>query len=160
MVSILRPSASTASIRHEQTRRPSTVTLQAPQSPELHPSLLPVKLSSSRSTSRSESCGSHRNSAGSPLIVVDMWYFLIGAPSWTFLCALVGDRRRPACHHARDLDPVLNSPALVVDRLAGAPRRLIEPLERCGIERASDQSGGGIRNQERGRGHGAQHDPS
>ena len=71
IVSIAWPSASTASIRHEQTRRPSTVTLQAPQSPELHPSLLPVSCSSSRSTSSKVSCGSHRNSVGSPLMVVD-----------------------------------------------------------------------------------------
>jgi len=66
------PSASTASIRHEQTMRPSTVTVQAPQSPELHPSLLPVRCSSSRSTSSRVSCGSHRNSVGSPLMMVDM----------------------------------------------------------------------------------------
>ena len=41
MVSILRPAASTASIRQEQTSRPSTITLQAPQSPEPQPSLRP-----------------------------------------------------------------------------------------------------------------------
>jgi hypothetical protein len=53
------------------TRWPSTVTLHATQSPELHPSLLPVGWSSSRNTSSRVSCGSHRNSVGSPLIVVD-----------------------------------------------------------------------------------------
>src|SRR5262249_49115488 len=149
IVSIVRPSASTASIRQEQTKRPSTVTLQAPQSPELHPSLLPVKLSLSRNASSSVSSASHRNSTGSPLIVVDTWCLLIGVPSWTFLCALVGDRRRPACHHARDLDPVFDRPALVVDRLAGASRRLIKPIERRGIERTADQGGSRIGNEKR-----------
>src|SRR5262249_3504608 len=160
IVSIARPSASTASIRHEQTRRPSTITLQAPQSPELQPSLLPVRWSSSRSTSSSVSCGSHRNSVGSSLILVDTWCLLIDAPSLTFFCALVGDHRRPPGHHARDLDPIFDGPALIVDRLAGAPRRPIEPVERRGVERASDQGGRGICNQECGRGYGAQHYPS
>ena len=36
--------------------------VQAPQSPEPQPSLLPVRLSSSRSTSSMVCCGSHRNS--------------------------------------------------------------------------------------------------
>ena len=46
------------------------MTLQAPQSPEPQPSLLPVRPSSSRSTSSRVCCGSQRNSVGSPLMVV------------------------------------------------------------------------------------------
>ena len=43
MVPIDLPLASTPSIRHEHTSRPSTVTLQAPQSPVAQPSLVPVR---------------------------------------------------------------------------------------------------------------------
>ena len=52
MVRISRPSASTASIRQEQTRRSSSVMLQAPQSPDAQPSLEPV--SAERSAQRVE----------------------------------------------------------------------------------------------------------
>ena len=43
MVSTDRPCASAPSTRQEQTSRPSSMTLHAPQSPEPQPSLLPVK---------------------------------------------------------------------------------------------------------------------
>ena len=55
----------------QQTMLPSTMTVQAPQSPELQPSLLPVRFNSSRSTSSIVCCGSHRYSTGSPLMIVD-----------------------------------------------------------------------------------------
>ena len=70
IVSIFTPSASGASTRQEQTSRPSIMTLQAPQSPEPQPSLLPVRPRSSRSTSSRVWPGSQRNSVGSPLMVV------------------------------------------------------------------------------------------
>src|SRR5215468_11345018 len=73
MVLISWPSASAASIRQEQTRRPSTVMLQAPQSPDAQPSLEPVSPSGPRSASSMVSLGSHRYSIGSPLIVVVTW---------------------------------------------------------------------------------------
>ena len=56
------------------------MTLHAPQSPDAQPSLLPVRPSSSRSTSSSVCCGSQRNSTGSPLIVVVTWILLISFP--------------------------------------------------------------------------------
>src|SRR5262249_59886382 len=71
------PSASTASIRHEQIMVPSTITVQAPQSPVPHPSLVPVNIISSRRTSRSVCWGSHRYSYSSPFTVVATWYFLL-----------------------------------------------------------------------------------
>ena len=49
IVVIVRPSASAASTRHDGTRRPSSMTEQAPQSPVVQPSLVPVRPSSSRS---------------------------------------------------------------------------------------------------------------
>ena len=49
---------------------PSTMTVQAPQSPVAQPSLVPLSINSSRSTSSSVCCGSHRNSYSSPLTVV------------------------------------------------------------------------------------------
>ena len=65
------PSASTPSTRQEHTRRPSMITVQAPQSPDAQPSLLPVRPTTSRSTSSRVCCGSHRNSADSPLMVAE-----------------------------------------------------------------------------------------
>ena len=50
--------------------RPFTVMVQAPQSPVPQPSLLPVRPSGPRSTSSMLCSASHRNSCGSPLIVV------------------------------------------------------------------------------------------
>src|SRR5688572_6420181 len=70
MVSTSAPSASTASTRHEQTMTPSIMTVQAPQSPVPQPSLVPVSVSVSRSTSSSVCCGSQRYSYSSPLTVV------------------------------------------------------------------------------------------
>src|ERR1700756_2379651 len=77
MVRISWPSASAASIRQEQTSRPSSVIEQAPQSPEEQPSLEPVRPSEPRKASSMVSYGSHRNSIGSPLTVVETCTFAI-----------------------------------------------------------------------------------
>ena len=71
MVPISRPSASAPSTRQEQTRRPSTVTLQAPQSPVPQPSLAPVRPRRLRSASSSVSSASQIKSTLSPLTVVE-----------------------------------------------------------------------------------------
>src|SRR5690349_8245064 len=124
-VVILWPSASAPSIRHEQTILPSQITVQAPQSPELQPSLLPVRFSSSRSTSSKVCCGSQRNSTGSPLMVVDTW--VLAMESLLALGgAFKGDRGRASCEDTGDLDPVFDCAALVVDRLADATRGGVE----------------------------------
>src|SRR5262249_38314800 len=106
-VVILRASASAPSIRQEQTMLPSQMTVQAPQSPELQPSLLPVRLSSSRSTSSKVCCGSQRNSTGSPLMVVETWVLAMGC-----LLALSGAVKgiggRAACQDAGDLDAIFD----------------------------------------------------
>ena len=70
---LARPRASGASTRQEQTSRPLTMTLQAPQSPEPQPSLLPVSPRLSRRTSSRVWLASHRNSVGAPLMVVLTW---------------------------------------------------------------------------------------
>src|SRR5271168_1875198 len=75
-VSMFLPAASTPSIRHEHTVRPSTSTLHAPQSPVRHPSLEPVSSSTSRRVSSRLWRGSHRNSTVSPLIVASTRVFL------------------------------------------------------------------------------------
>ena len=84
MVLISWPSASAASIRQEQTRRSSSVMLQAPQSPDAQPSFEPVRPSGPRSASSMVSFGSHRNSIGSPLMVVETCSF---AMVFNFLAA-------------------------------------------------------------------------
>ena len=53
----------------EQTWRPSSSTVQAPQSPASQPTLVPVSESSSRNTWESRRIGSVRISAGLPLRV-------------------------------------------------------------------------------------------
>src|SRR6516225_704452 len=137
-VVILRPSASAPSIRHEHTMWPSTMTVQAPQSPELQPSLLPVRLSSSRSTSSKVCCGSQRNSTGSPLMTVVTWVLAM-AGLLALGGAFKGDRGRAPCEDAGDLDPVFDRAALVVDRLAGATSGGIELGEGLIIEPMPDQ---------------------
>jgi hypothetical protein len=49
---------------------PSTITVQAPQSPVPQPSLVPLSINSSRRMSSKVCCASHRNSHSSPLTVV------------------------------------------------------------------------------------------
>src|SRR6516165_9473461 len=137
-VVILRPSASAPSIRHEQTMWPSTMTVQAPQSPELQPSLLPVRLSSSRSTSSNVCCGSQRNSMGSPLMIVETWVLAISS-----LLALGGAFKGycsgSAREYAGDLDPVFDRAAFVGDRVASAPRRGVERGKGRLVEAMPDQ---------------------
>src|SRR5262245_1093129 len=81
IVSMRRPPTSQPSTRQEQTRRPSSVTLQAPQSPEAQPSLLPVRFRVSRRTSRRVSSVSQRNSTASPFTVVSIWCLAISSSS-------------------------------------------------------------------------------
>src|SRR6516162_1042212 len=102
-VVILRPSASAPSIRHEHTILPSQITVQAPQSPELQPSLLPVRLSSSRSTSSNVCRGSQRNSTGSPLMTVVTWVLAM-AGLLALGGAFKGDRGRAPCEDAVERD--------------------------------------------------------
>src|SRR6516164_4560495 len=156
-VVILRPSASAPSIRHEQTIWPSAMTVQAPQSPELHPSLLPVRLSSSRSTSSKVCCGSQRNSTGSPLMIVDTWVLAMGS-LLALGGAFKGDRGRATCEDAGDLDPIFDRAALVVDRLAGATGGGIELGKGIVIELVADQRGCRLFGDDLRRRHGTEHD--
>src|ERR1700730_5590117 len=142
-VVILWPPASAPSIRHEQTMLPSRMTVQAPQSPELHPSLLPVRLSSSRSTSSSVCCGSQRNSTGSPLMMVDTWVLGMGG-LLALGGAFKGNRGGAACQDAGDLDAIFDRAAFVVDRLAGATGGGIELGEGFIIEPVPDQRSSGL----------------
>ena len=118
MVSIVLPSASTPSTRQEQTRRPSTVTVQAPQSPEPQPSLLPVRPSSSRSTSSSVCVGVAEeldrlavDGGGDVMLRHGQCPFLARASA-----AMAAARFSST---PGDLGAVVDGAALVVDRLAG-----------------------------------------
>src|ERR1700751_3922940 len=113
------PSASTPSMRQEQTILPSTMIVHAPQSPDAQPSLLPVNPSTSRSVSSMVCCVSHRNSEGSPLIVVVTWFLLISVslPLRFTHGAVECDGGHSACQHAGDLGAIFDRSALVVDRL-------------------------------------------
>src|SRR5215469_158200 len=156
-VVILWPSASAPSIRHEQTMWPSTMTVQAPQSPELQPSLLPVRLSSSRNTSSKVCCGSQRNSTGSPLITVVTW--VLAMAGLLALCgAFKGDRGRASCEDAGDLDPVFDCAALVVDRLAGATGGGVELAQGFIVQPAPLQRRSSLLGDDLGRRYRTQHD--
>src|SRR5271157_2347068 len=150
MVVIVLPSASTPSIRQEHTILPSRMIVHAPQSPEAQPSLLPVSPSTSRSVSSMVCCVSHRNSTGSPLIVVVTWCLLISVSlSLRFAHGAVErDGSYAACQHAGDLGAVFDRPALVVDRLARRARRRIELLQRFLVQRMADQRVGRVLHQQ------------
>src|SRR4051794_13377862 len=142
MVPISAPSASTARTRQAQTRRPSTVTLQAPQSPVPQPSLVPVRPSVLRSTSSRLLPGSARNSTGSPLMLVVMWVLAMGS-----VPPRAGSRDRHSAlqQHAGDLGAVDDGAALVVDGIAGGAAGGGRLLQRCIIQPAADQRLRGIR---------------
>src|ERR1700694_3383169 len=96
-------------------RLSSTVMLHAPQSPEAQPSLEPVRPRGPRSASSMVSLGSHRNSAGSPLMDVVTWSFdMVLLPSGALRC----DRSGAFEQHAGDFGAVNDGAALVVDRTA------------------------------------------
>src|SRR6185503_20008678 len=70
MVSTSRPSTWPASIRHELTSLPSTMTVHAPQSPTSHPSLAPVRLKVSRNSLSSVVSGATDAVRLSPLTLI------------------------------------------------------------------------------------------
>src|SRR5882724_8775276 len=150
------PSASAASIRQEQTRRSFSVILQAPQSPDAQPSFEPVRPSGPRSASSMVSYGSHRNSAGSPLMVVDTCSFAMISIS---LSAVRGDGSRALQEHAGNLGAVDNGAALVVDRTAGGAASGRSSIQRRIVEFAADQRFRRRLDQEHGRGYRAKPDP-
>src|SRR5215475_13851687 len=90
--------------------------LQAPQSPDEQPSFEPVRPSGPRNASSMVSFGSQRNSAGSPLMVVETCILAMisissGTPG--------SDGNGPRQQHASHFGTVSNGTALVVDRTAG-----------------------------------------
>ena len=75
MVSIDDPSTSADKTKQEQTYFLSKMTLHAPQSPVLQPSLVPVRFKSFLSTSKRVSSGLHKNSKSSLFIETLMCNF-------------------------------------------------------------------------------------
>src|SRR5665213_4011043 len=135
MVRMVWPSASAASIRQEQTRRSSSVMLQAPQSPDAQPALEPVRPSGPRSASSMVSLGSHKNSIGSSLMVVVTWTFAMKEfPPSVGLRAARGDRGGALQQHAGDLGAIDDGAALVVDWTTGSAARRGGFFERSFIE--------------------------
>src|SRR4051794_26885021 len=153
MVPISAPSASTARTRQAQTRRPSTVTLQAPQSPVPQPSLVPVRPSVLRSTSSRLLPGSARNSTGSWLMLVVMWVLDMGSIP-PRAGRGVGDGALQ--QHAGDLGAVDDGAALVVDGIAGGAAGGGGGFQRRVVQPAADQRLRRILDQQHGRRHGAE----
>src|SRR5262249_15629729 len=107
-----RPWASAASTRQDGTSLPSRRIEHAPQSPVEQPSLVPVRPTASRSALSSVCEPSHRNSTGSPLIVVSTW---ILDTSVTTFHATTGDRRGTPRQHAGNLTSICDCSAFVVN---------------------------------------------
>src|SRR3954468_23577097 len=148
MVPISAPSASTARTKHEQTSLPSTVTLQAPQSPVPQPSLVPVRPSVLRSTSSRLLPGSARNSTGSPLMLVVIWVLAMGS-----VPPRAGRRDGDGAlqQHAGDLGAVDDGAALVVDGVAGGAAGGGGRFQRGIVQPAADQRLRGVLHQQHGR---------
>src|SRR5258708_19556428 len=96
------PSISAPSTKHELTSRPSSSTLHAPQLPSLQPSLVPVRLSTSRRHSSRLCRGSHRNSTSSPLrrVATRIFSGLLATASLLVCCP-----PHPAAHAPHGLPP-------------------------------------------------------
>src|SRR5262249_54815001 len=77
MVSIFFPWQATARVKQELTTRPSIITLQAPQTPMLQPSLVPVRPMSSRRACRSNRLASSCRSYSSPLTSSRICFFMM-----------------------------------------------------------------------------------
>src|SRR5262249_25196799 len=94
MVVTSRPWASSAKIRQASTVLPSSSTVQAPPSPSLQPSLVPVRCSSSRSSCNSDWRGSIATSYGVPFTVSVMRRFtclscICGTPCSYSICSIL-----------------------------------------------------------------------
>ena len=148
MVRMSRPSASADSIRQEQTSRSSSMMLQAPQSPDAQPSLEPVSASGPRKASSMVSFGSHKNSIGSPLMVVETCSFdmIFNSPrrrAWRQWqrCASAARRRswcgRRWCRACRRSDGRRRC-----RRGCGVQRRIVELAADQGFRRCFDQQHG------------------
>src|SRR5437764_11871670 len=129
--------------------------LQAPQSPEAQPSFEPVRPSGPRSASSMVSFGSHKNSIGSPLMVVETCSLAISSIPFR---ARGGDRNRALQKYAGNFGAVNDSAAFVVDRTAGGGTGICRSIQRGIVELAADQRLGGRFNQQHGRRHRAEPD--
>src|SRR5712692_5110001 len=140
------PAVSTARTRQESTNTPSSNTLQAPQLPLLHPSLVPVSPRSSRRTSNRLCRVSQRKSISSLLIRV-----------WTCILAMThrlppgsgnGTLQGPPCQHPDEMAALLDGTAHITNRagrrLRGS-RSLGHGLVRNGL---ADEGGSGFVDQQ------------
>src|SRR5260370_28702228 len=153
-VAMFLPCASTPSIRHEHTARPSSITVQAPQSPVRHPSFEPVSSSTSRRVSRRLWRGSQRNSAVSPLMVASTRVFFIALCrrfDSDFFRAFGRDSQRTAREHAGDVNSKIDRPAHVVDRLTYRAGRIAGGLEADIVEFLTDERVGSLAREQRRR---------
>src|SRR5437868_6246337 len=114
-----RPSACPASIRHEFTSLPSTITVQAPQSPTSQPSLAPVRLKLSRRSLRSVVSDGTDAVRCSPLTF--MLTVTINLPFLGCLALLLREVPRPferaLREHGDEVAAILRRRAHVVNRL-------------------------------------------
>src|SRR5581483_4887713 len=143
-----RPSAWTASARHELMARPSSSTAQAPQSPRSHPDLTSVAARRCRRTPSRVSWASTVARTGAPFSVNSI--------------ARTGLRRRPEAPGDQGLDhrpAVLGAPAHVADGTRGGGRRRRGRRDRGGVQRRAHEPRLGLPGPEGARPDRAQRDP-
>ena len=130
IVVMLAPSCMAASVRHDTIRRPSSSIVQAPQAPWLHPFLVPVSSSVSRSTSSSDCRGSTFSDLATPLTVSR-----IGIVSDR--CAVTGASAAAMGHGA-----IVAAAAVVVDHQELATRVVLGIVLRCDVLRLAGRAYG------------------
>ena len=134
---------------------PSTITVQAPQSPVAQPSLVPVER---QLVAQHVEQRLLRLAQILVLVAVDGRGYVILLRHQFFLATSSACMRRAPRQHARDLDPVFLGAALVVDRPAGGARRRGELLERGVVDLGADQRVGAFLRQQHRRRHRAERD--
>src|SRR5712671_3983251 len=115
MVSTSRPSIWPASIRQEFTGLPSTITVQAPQSPTSQPNFAPVRLNWSRKSLSSVVSGGTLALRVSPLTLTLNVTFTIGSLRSLRLRQRPGAFQRTFCEHRDQMPPVLGRSAKITD---------------------------------------------
>ena len=132
--------------------RPSSVTVQAPQSPVPQPSLAPVRPRRLRSTSSRGSSGVAEEFDGVAVDVVatlDRFHFCSSG-------AVIGDFCGAAGEDAGHLGAEFDRAALVVDGLAGGGGGLCQRRQGRVVKLGADEGLCGSLDQQDGRGNGAQ----
>src|SRR5207245_3974791 len=156
MVSPSRPSTWPTSIRQEFTGWPSTITVQAPQSPTSQPSFAPVRLNWSRKSLSSVVSGGTEALRVSPLTLSVT--FALGTLQSPRLGQRPGALQRSLRKHRDQMTPVLRGGAKIADPLGVAHGHAARLRHRFRGDRAALEVSLGLRRADHLRRHGTERD--